>query len=90
MADQHHHKFIVYIFCDCRSYLQVANELRKNRVLMYVTLNYIRELTGYVCCYKVLCCYNNVVSHFRLHFTSVLDNKYLRCGILYRAAYSKH
>ena len=56
VADQHHHKFIVHIFCDCRRYLQVANELRKNIVLMYITLNYTRELTGYVCCYKVLCC----------------------------------
>ena len=56
VADQHHQKFIVHIFCDSRSYLQVANELRKNIVLMYTTLNYTRELTGYVCCYKVLCC----------------------------------
>ena len=54
VADQHHHKFIVHIFCDCRSYLQVTNELRKNIVLMYITLNYTRELTGYICCYKVL------------------------------------
>ena len=39
VTDQHHHKFIVHIFCDCRSYLQVANELRKNIVLMYIMLN---------------------------------------------------